>query len=75
LNSGVQSFQPIERIEDIRRRRAAMALRCNGAPAGLANELWADAGYLLNALEQAERIVDELVACPPDRGGAGAGPG
>jgi hypothetical protein len=42
-----------------------MALSCNGGPAGLANELWADVGYLLNALEQAERFVDELVACPP----------
>jgi hypothetical protein len=54
-----------QRIEDIRRRRAAMALRCSGALAGLANERWADVGYLLNALEHAERIVDELVACPP----------
>jgi hypothetical protein len=42
-----------------------MARRCNGPPGGLANELWADVGYLLNALEHAERAVDELAADPP----------
>jgi hypothetical protein len=51
-----------QRVEDIRRRRLAMARRDKGLPPGLARELWADVGYLLNALERAERAAD--VASP-----------
>jgi hypothetical protein len=51
-----------QRVEDIRRRWLAMARRCKGLPPGLAVVLWADVGYLLNAMERAERDAADVAS-------------